>query len=110
MPSIYEPCGLNQMYSLHYGTLPIVRATGGLDDTVQQYDERSGAGTGFKFWDANPTAIYYAVGWAVSTYYDRPQHIQQMVQAAMAQDYSWERSARQYLQAYQRAIANKARL
>jgi starch synthase len=110
MPSLYEPCGLNQMYSLRYGTLPIVRATGGLDDTVQQYDERSGAGTGFKFWDANPTAIYYAVGWAVSTYYDRPQHIQQMVQTAMAQDYSWERSARQYLQTYQRAITNKAGL
>ena len=107
MPSIYEPCGLNQMYSLKYGTLPIVRATGGLDDSVQQYAERSGAGTGFKFWDANPTAIYYAVGWAVSTYYDRPQHTGQMIQAAMAQDFSWEKSARLYLQAYAKAIANK---
>ncbi len=109
MPSIFEPCGLNQMYSLRYGTLPIVRATGGLDDTVQQYDERSGAGTGFKFQDANPTAIYYSVGWAVSTYYDRPQHIHQMVQIAMTQDFSWEKSAGLYVRAYRRAIANKNR-
>jgi starch synthase len=107
MPSIFEPCGLNQMYSLRYGTLPIVRATGGLDDTVRQYDERTGEGTGFKFQDANSTAIYYTVGWAVSTYYDRPQHIRQMAAAAMAQDYSWERSASLYVQTYRRAIANK---
>ncbi len=105
MPSIYEPCGLNQMYSLKYGTLPIVRATGGLDDTVQQYDEATGSGTGFKFWEPNPSAIYFTVGWAVSTYYDRPQHIQQMIQAAMALDYSWEKSAHEYEALYARAIA-----
>jgi starch synthase len=75
MPSIYEPCGLNQIYSLKYGTLPIVRATGGLDDTVIQYDERTGDGTGFKFWEPSPSAIFYTVGWAVSTFYDRPQHM-----------------------------------
>jgi starch synthase len=109
MPSIFEPCGLNQMYSLKYGTLPIVRATGGLDDTVQQYDERTGAGTGFKFLAPTPTAIYDTVGWAVSTYYDRPRHIQQMVQTAMAQDFSWESSAKKYLETYQKAIENKAR-
>jgi len=107
MPSIYEPCGLNQMYSLKYGTLPIVRATGGLDDTVQQYDEQSGLGTGFKFWEPSPWAIYYAVGWAVSTYYDRPQHLQQMRRAAMMQDYSWERSAETYVKMYERAISVK---
>jgi len=107
MPSIYEPCGLNQMYSLKYGTLPIVRATGGLDDTVQQYDEQSGLGTGFKFWEPSPWAIYYAVGWAVSTYYDRPQHLQQMRRAAMMQDYSWERSAEAYVKMYERAISVK---
>ena len=108
MPSIFEPCGLNQLYSLKYGTLPIVRATGGLDDTIQQYDERTGAGTGFKFLAPTARAIYYTTGWAVSTYYDRPQHIQQMVQAAMAQDYSWGSSARMYLQTYQKALDNKA--
>jgi starch synthase len=107
MPSIYEPCGLNQIYSLRYGALPVVRATGGLEDTVQQYDEASGSGTGFKFKDANPTAVYYAIGWANSTYYDRPQHIQKMIRSAMAQDFSWERSARQYEKLYQQAIANK---
>ena len=107
MPSIYEPCGLNQIYSLRYGTLPIVRATGGLDDTVQQYDESTGSGTGFKFWEPSPGAIYYAAGWAVSTYYDRPAHMQRMVQSAMAQDFSWGRSAEEYLKVYERAIANK---
>ncbi|MCS6774200.1 MAG: glycogen synthase GlgA, partial [Thermoflexales bacterium] len=67
MPSIFEPCGLNQMYSLRYGTLPIVRATGGLEDTVQQYDERTGQGTGFKFYEPSAHAVYYTVGWVVST-------------------------------------------
>jgi starch synthase len=110
MPSIFEPCGLNQIYSLRYGTLPIVRATGGLDDTVQQYDEHLGAGTGFKFWEPSPRAIYYAVGWAVSTYYDRPDHMERMIQAAMGQDFSWERSAEAYLKVYERAIANKRAL
>jgi starch synthase len=95
------------MYSLKYGTLPIVRATGGLNDTVEQYDERTGDGTGFKFWEPSAHALYYAVGWAVSTYYDRRQHMEKMIAAAMAQDFSWEHSAGIYLQAYERAIANK---
>ena len=110
MPSIYEPCGLNQMYSLKYGTLPIVRATGGLNDTVAQYDEEIGDGTGFKFWEPSVSAIYYTVGWAVATYFDRPAHIQQMIQTAMAQDFSWEKSAELYVAAYERALQNKARL
>ena len=109
MPSRYEPCGLNQIYSLKYGTLPIVRATGGLADTVEQYDEVTGRGTGFKFWELSAHAIYYAVGWAVSTFYDRKSHIASMIQQAMAQDYSWEKSAHAYLAAYARAIANKHR-
>jgi starch synthase len=107
MPSRFEPCGLNQIYSLRYGTLPIVRATGGLDDTVEQYDEASGSGTGFKFWEPSAHAIYYATGWAVSTYYDRPDHMRKMIQAAMQQDFSWGASARQYEDAYRRAITYK---
>ena len=107
MPSIYEPCGLNQIYSLKYGTLPIVRATGGLDDTVQQYDERNGTGTGFKFWEPTVKALYYSVGWAISTYYDRKDHMLHMIQQAMVQDFSWELSAQQYMKLYQGAIANK---
>jgi starch synthase len=110
MPSLYEPCGLNQIYSLKYGTLPIARATGGLDDTVQQYNERTGEGTGFKFWEPSPNSIYYTVGWAVSTYYDRPHHIHRMQMAGMQQDYSWDSSALRYVQAYERAIANKLAL
>lgn len=110
MPSIYEPCGLNQMYSLKYGTLPIVRATGGLEDTVYQYDEATGGGTGFKFVEPSANAIYYAVGWAVSTYYDRTHHMRQMIQTAMAQDFSWERSALGYMWLYSRAIENKRAL
>jgi starch synthase len=108
MPSIYEPCGLNQIYSLRYGTLPIVRATGGLDDTVEQYDEATGSGTGFKFWEISSSAVYYTVGWAVSTYYDRHTHIDAMMQRAMLQDWSWERSAQQYEQVYVQAMANKS--
>jgi starch synthase len=95
------------MYSLKYGTPPIVRATGGLDDTVQQYDEATGAGTGFKFYEPSAQAIYYTVGWAVSTYFDRPEHVLQMRRAAMAQDFSWERSAGEYERLYRRALDSK---
>ncbi|MGC9347287.1 MAG: glycogen synthase GlgA, partial [Anaerolineae bacterium] len=110
MPSRYEPCGLNQIYSLKYGTLPIVRATGGLADTVRQYDERTAEGTGFKFWDLSAHGIYYAVGWAVSTWYDRHHHIMKLQQQGMAEDFSWEASARSYLAAYDQAIQNKKAL
>ena len=110
MPSRYEPCGLNQIYSLKYGTLPIVRATGGLNDTVRQYDEATGHGTGFKFHEPAAQAVYDTVGWAVSTYYDRPHHMETMIAAAMAEDFSWESSATQYEAAYAQAIANKKRL
>jgi starch synthase len=107
MPSYFEPCGLNQIYALKYGTLPIVRATGGLDDTVQQYDETNGAGTGFKFWQPSQRAVYDVVGWAVSTYYDRPQHMRKLITNAMAQDYSWKTQASSYINAYIRALNSK---
>jgi len=107
MPSIYEPCGLTQMYSQRYGSLPIVRATGGLDDTVDQYDEATGNGTGFKFWDATQDALYYTIGWAVSTYYDRPHHIEKMVGTAMNRDFSWKRQAQEYETTYHQAMSNK---
>jgi starch synthase len=108
MPSRFEPCGLNQIYSLRYGTLPIVRATGGLEDTVEQYDERTGAGTGFKFDILTPEAIHAAVGWAVSTWYDRPAHIAALRQVAMAKDFSWEASAKAYVALYERAVSLRA--
>jgi starch synthase len=107
MPSLYEPCGLNQSYSMRYGTLPIVRATGGLDDTVHNYDQREGTGTGFKFWDATPSALYYSIGWAVSTWYDRPHHIKMLQQNAMAQEFLWPDAARQYEFVYDHALRNR---
>ncbi|HON10742.1 MAG TPA: glycogen synthase GlgA [Chitinispirillaceae bacterium] len=107
MPSLFEPCGLNQMYSQRYGTLPIVRATGGLNDTVENYDEQTGEGTGFKFNDPTPEALYNTIGWAVSTYYDRPGHIKKMIGKAMVQDFSWKKSAREYINAYHRALRIK---
>ncbi len=107
MPSLYEPCGLNQIYSLKYGTLPIVRATGGLDDTVEQYDEKTGKGTGFKFWSPDPTSIYYTIGWAVSTYYDRKEHMKKLIKQAMSKSYSWEKSAEKYVNVYHKSIENK---
>ena len=100
MPSRFEPCGLNQMYSQRYGTLPIVRATGGLLDTVENYDQVTGNGTGFIFYDLNPGSIGDTVGWALSTYFDRPAHIQQMRKKAMLQDFSWDRAGAAYEQLY----------
>ena len=100
MPSRYEPCGLNQIYSLKYGTLPIVRNTGGLSDTVIQYNEADGSGTGFKFDYLSPDALFDTVGWAVSTYFDRPKHIDLMRKAAMKCDFSWKISAKEYEKIY----------
>jgi starch synthase len=108
MPSYYEPCGLNQMYSSLYGALPIVRATGGLDDTVDNYSESDGMGTGFKFWDPTDRALFFTLGWAVSTYFDRPAHYLSMQQRGMKKDFSWTSSAKQYEDVYERAIAVRA--
>jgi starch synthase len=106
MPSRYEPCGLNQMYSLAYGTLPIVRSTGGLADTVVNYNEETGAGTGFMFNDLTPQAIYNTVGWAVWTWYNRREQIEEMKLRGMKQDFSWEKSAKKY-EAIYKSLATK---
>jgi starch synthase len=108
MPSLYEPCGLNQMYSSLYGSLPIVRATGGLDDTVENYNEAEGTGTGFKFWDISSRALYHTIGWAVSTWYDRPHHYRALQQQGMGRDFTWDSSASQYEKVYDHAIAHRA--
>ena len=107
MPSRFEPCGLNQMYSLRYGTLPIVRATGGLVDTVANYDEATGGGTGFIFNDLRPDSLAATLGWATSTWYDRRDHIVAMRKRAMAQDFSWDRAAREYEVLYLDAYARR---
>jgi starch synthase len=101
MPSRYEPCGLSQMYSLAYGTLPIVRNTGGLTDTVENFNQETGAGTGFIFDDLTPNAIYNTIGWAVWAWYNHREFIETMRLRAMAQDFSWKKSAKKYLAIYE---------
>lgn len=107
MPSRFEPCGLNQMYSLRYGTLPIVRATGGLVDTVQNYDESTGGGTGFVFQNLSAAAIADSVGWALSTYYERPAHLAAMRRRAMTEDCSWAHAAARYVEIYHLAYERR---
>ena len=101
MPSRYEPSGLNQMYSLAYGTIPIVRNTGGLTDTVENFNQETGSGTGFMFDDLTPQAIYNTVGWAVWAWYNRRSLIDEMRKRGMKQDFSWDRSAREYIALYE---------
>ncbi len=100
MPSRYEPCGLNQMYSMRYGTLPIVRNTGGLADSVENYNETTGRGTGFLFNDLNPVSLYNTVGWALSAWYNKKKDIDSMKKQAMKKDFSWTRSAVEYINLY----------
>jgi len=104
MPSKYEPCGLNQMYSMLYGTLPIVRRTGGLADTVEQYNEASGEGTGFLFDSLTPDAVYNTVGWAVFAYYNKKDHIKKMQLKGMQKDFSWDLSVKGYESVYSEAL------
>jgi starch synthase len=105
MPSRFEPCGLNQMYSQRYGTLPIVRATGGLDDTVDNYDVDTGEGTGFKLWDLSADSVVGTVRWAVETYRQRPEHVRAMQQRAMERRFGWDEAARRYADVYTWALA-----
>ena len=104
MPSRFEPCGLNQMYSQRYGTLPIVRATGGLDDTVENYDPSTGKGTGFKLWDLNVGSLVETTRWAIETYRTRPAHFRAMQVAAMRKEVGWDVAARKYRDVYEWAI------
>jgi len=99
MPSVYEPCGLNQMYSLRYGTVPIVRATGGLDDTVRQFTEPRG--NGIKFNDYLPDALAWAMNRALELYAN-PDWLRQVQHHGMTEDFSWNRSAEKYERLYQR--------
>jgi len=102
MPSRYEPCGLNQMYSLRYGTIPIVRNTGGLADSVQHFDARAGTGTGCVFNDYDAPAVRWALGTAIDWFEDQTRW-KTLVQNAMAQNFSWDRQVSQYVVLYERA-------
>ena len=105
MPSRYEPCGLNQLYSLRYGTVPIVRSTGGLADTITDYEEAGSGGeaNGFAFEDYGKEALLDAVRRALRLYKDR-EAWRSLMRTGMRQDWSWDRSAREYCNAYRRAV------
>jgi starch synthase len=105
MPSRYEPCGLNQMYSLLYGTLPIVRRTGGLADTVENYNEQTGEGTGFVLDNLTPQSIYDTVGWASYAWYNKKEHIEAMQKRGMEQQFGWDTSAKRYAEVYASALS-----
>jgi len=107
MPSRFEPCGLNQMYSLCYGTPPIVHATGGLVDTVANYDESTGDGTGFVIYRLDARSLGDAVGWALSTYFDRPRDLEAMRRRGMKLDFSWTRAAERYEELYREAYRRR---
>ena len=100
MPSLFEPCGLSQLMSLRYGTLPIVRETGGLKDTVEPYNEFEGTGTGFSFSNYNAHEMLSTIRYAEHIYYDKKREWNKMVDRAMAKDFSWSNSARQYEEMY----------
>ncbi|MFC2173351.1 glycogen synthase GlgA [Acidobacteriota bacterium] len=100
MPSKYEPCGLNQMYSLRYGTIPVVRRTGGLNDTVSEFDRSTGEGNGFTFTEYAPHAFYRAAMNALSVYWGNKDLWRQIQQTGMRQDFSWDASAARYIELY----------
>jgi starch synthase len=102
LPSHYEPCGLNQIYSLRYGTVPVVRATGGLDDTVEQWDPASGKGTGFKFAEASGEAMLETLQSALAAFKDQSSW-RKLMRNGMGRDFSWTVSAREYLKVYDKA-------
>jgi starch synthase len=103
MPSQYEPCGLNQMYSLRYGTVPVVRRTGGLADSVQRYDPATGRGTGVVFTPFTAAALAQALESALDLY-AQPAHWERMVRNGMAQDFSWARQGGHYVALFERML------
>ena len=106
MPSRYEPCGLNQMYSMRYGTVPIVRATGGLDDAVTAHDDPSGRGTGFKFSALESAALLTVVRQALLVFQDQPRW-RALQRHGMSQDFSWTASAAEYVEVYKALVARR---
>jgi len=106
MPSRYEPCGLNQIYSLKYGTVPIVRATGGLDDTIENVDEKSGTGTGFKFNKYDSKELLKTIKKAIKVYQDKKIWTK-IMKNGMSKDFSWSNSAKKYIALYKKLIKEK---
>ncbi len=106
MPSRYEPCGLSQIYSLKYGTVPIVRATGGLDDTIEEWDAEKGTGTGFKFEGFDPKDLLAEIDRALDAFQNRKAW-ERLMRNGMARDYSWEGPAREYVDVYDEAARKR---
>ena len=104
MPSLFEPCGLSQLMSMRYGTIPIVRETGGLNDTVEPYNEYESTGTGFSFRNYNAHEMLDAVRYAKNVYYNNKREWNKIVDRAMARDFSWSGSARKYEELYDRVL------
>lgn len=107
MPSRYEPCGLNQIYSLRYGTVPIVRATGGLYDTITPFNPTKGRGVGFRFTNYKPGSFWDATKTALDLF-SQPETWRHIMKNGMAMDFSWQSSAEQYLKLYEKAVAEKS--
>ena len=100
MPSLFEPCGLSQLMSLRYGTIPIVRETGGLKDTVEPYNEFDSTGTGFSFANYNAHEMLYTIKYAMDVFYNHKRDWNKMMERAMQKDFSWNTSAREYEKLY----------
>jgi len=107
MPSRYEPCGLNQIYSMKYGTVPVVRATGGLDDTIEPFNGKTG--TGYKFSEYSAEELLACIGKAVADF-RQPKAWQKVMLNGMAKDYSWSASAKQYVKIYEALRKAKVRI
>ena len=107
MPSRYEPCGLNQIYSLKYGTVPVVRATGGLDDTIEEWNPEQKSGTGFKFYGLNPDDLLAAIDRALTVFPNKVNWAQ-LMRNGMVKDYGWEQPAREYAKVYEEVALRRA--
>lgn len=105
MPSMFEPCGLGQMIAMRYGALPVVRETGGLKDTVIPYNKYDGSGTGFSFSNINAHEFLFAIKDALDTYNNYPDSWNQLIRQAMSSDFSWEQSAKRYIELYEIILA-----
>lgn len=104
MPSLFEPCGISQLISMHYGTLPVVRETGGLKDTVTPYNQFTGEGEGFSFQNFDGNDMMNILKYAIEVYYLRKDHFSKMMRQAMNRDVSWEKSAREYSELYESVL------
>ena len=108
MPSKFEPCGLSQMIAMHYGTIPVVRETGGLKDSVIAYNQYEDAGDGFSFANYNAHELLFTIKHALDIYFNHRGSWEGIIQRAMKKDFSWKASAQEYVRLYEGLIAQRA--